>query len=78
MENTNGYTREGVQKVRAGRFDTSKFINSNVRDGQNENIGKLGNLYSGQVKLQGGEVSGRRKRRRKPQRRRRKKRMRRR
>ena len=44
-----------MQKVRAGRFDTSKFINSNVRDGQNENIGKLGNLYSGQVKLQGGE-----------------------
>ena len=44
-----------MQKVRAGRFDTSKFINSNVRDGQNENIEKLGNLYSGQVKLEGGE-----------------------
>ena len=55
MENTNGYTREGVHKVRARRFDTSKFINSNVRDGQNENIGKLGNLYSGQVKIEGGE-----------------------
>ena len=44
-----------MQKVRAGRFHTSKFINSNVRDGQNENIGKNGNLYSGQVKLEGGE-----------------------
>ena len=44
-----------MQKVRAGRFDTSKFINSNVRDGQNENIRKLGNLHSGQVKLEGGE-----------------------
>jgi hypothetical protein len=55
VENTNGYKREGVQKVCAGRFETIKFINSNVRDGQNENIGKLGNLYSGQVKLQGGE-----------------------
>ena len=55
MENGNGYTREGVQKVRAGRLDTSKFIRSNVRDGQNENIGKLGNLYSGQAKLGGGE-----------------------
>ena len=55
MENTNRYTREGVKKVRAGKFDTSKFINSNVRDGQNANIGKLGNLYSGQAKLQGGE-----------------------
>ena len=44
-----------MQKIRAGRFDTSKLINSNVRDGQNENIGKLGNLYSGQAKLEGGE-----------------------
>ena len=44
-----------MKKVRAGKFDTSKFINSNVRDGQNANIGKLGNLYSGQAKLQGGE-----------------------
>ena len=55
MENTNGYTRESVQKVRGGRFDTSKIINSNVGDGWNENIGKLGNLYSGQVKLEGCE-----------------------
>ena len=54
MENTSGYTRAGVQKVRAGRFDTSNFVNSNVRDGQNENIAKLGNLYPGQVKLEGG------------------------
>ena len=55
MENSSGYTREGVQKVRGGRSATSKFINSNVRDGQNEQIGKFGNLYSGQVKLEGGE-----------------------
>ena len=55
MRNTNGYTREGVQKVRRRRFDTSKLINSNARDGQNENIVKLGNLCSGQVKLEGGE-----------------------
>ena len=55
MENTNGYKREGVQKVRAGRFDTSKFINSDGGDGQNENIAKLGNLYSGQAKLKEGE-----------------------
>ena len=58
MENTNGYKREGVQKVCAGKFQTSKFINSNGRDGQNENIGRLGNLYSVQVKLQGGERKG--------------------
>jgi hypothetical protein len=55
VENTNGYTRECVQKVRAGSFVTSKSIKSNVRDGQNEKIGKLEILYSGQVKLQGGE-----------------------
>ena len=44
-----------MQKVCAGEFDTSKIINSNVRDGQNENIGKLVNSYFGQVKLEGGE-----------------------
>ena len=44
-----------MQKIRAGRFDTSRFINSDGGDGQNENIGKLGNLYSGQAKLEGGE-----------------------
>ena len=38
MTNANGYKREGVQKVRAGRFETSKFINLNGGDGQNENI----------------------------------------
>ena len=43
VENTNGYKRENVQKVRAGRFETSKLINSNIEDGPNENIGKLGN-----------------------------------
>ena len=41
--------------MRGGRFDTLKFINSDGGDGQNENIGKLGNLYSGQVKLEEGE-----------------------
>ena len=55
MENTNGYKREGVQKVCAGRFDTSKSINSNGRDRQNENIRKLGNSCSGQLKIEGGE-----------------------
>ena len=55
VENANGYKREGVQKVRAGRFETSKFINSNGGDGQNKNIWKLGNSYSGQFKLEGGE-----------------------
>ena len=55
MESTNGYKREGAQKVRAGEFETSKSINSNVRNGQNENIRKLGNSYSGQSKLEGGE-----------------------
>ena len=44
-----------MQKVRAGRFDTPRFINSNGRDGQNEHILKLGNSYSGQLKLEGGE-----------------------
>ena len=76
MENTNGYTREGVQKVRAGRFETSKFINSNGGDGQNKSIGKLGNSFSGQFKLEGGERKA--ERRRKPQRRRRMRSMRRR
>ena len=52
MENTNGYIREGLQKVRAGRFDTSKILNPNVTDGKNENIGSS---YTGQVKLEGGE-----------------------
>ena len=55
MESTNDYKREGVQKVRAGRLDTSKSKNSNVGDGQNEYIRKLGNLYSGKLKLEGGE-----------------------
>ena len=45
---------KACKKVRAGRLDTSKFVNSDVRDGQSENIAKLGNLYSGQVKLEGG------------------------
>ena len=40
-----------MQKVCAGRFDTSKFTNSNVGDGQT----KLGSSYSGQVKPEGGE-----------------------
>ena len=69
MENANGYKREGVQKIRAGRFDTSKLINADGGNGQNENIGKLGNLYSGQAQLEGGERKA--ERRRKPQRRRR-------
>ena len=55
METANGYEREGVQKVRARRFDTSKFINSNDGNGQNENIRKLGNSDSGQFKLEEGE-----------------------
>ena len=53
--NTNGYKREGVQKVSAGRFETSKFITSNVGNGQNKNIRKLGNSYSAQLGLEGGE-----------------------
>ena len=44
-----------MQKVRAGKFATSKFISSNVGNGQNKNIWKLGNSYSGQFKLEGGE-----------------------
>ena len=55
MENTNGYKREGVQKVRAGRFDTSKCKHSNVGERQTKTIGKLGNSYSGQFELEGGE-----------------------
>ena len=55
MENTNGYKREGVQKVCAGRFDTSKTITSNVGYGQHKNISKLGNSYYGRLKLEGGE-----------------------
>ena len=55
MENTNGYKREGVQKVRAGKFETSKFINSNGGDEQNKHIRKLGNSYSEQFKRKGGE-----------------------
>ena len=45
--NTNGYKRVGVQKVCAGRFETSKLINLNVGDGQHKHIWKLGNAYSG-------------------------------
>ena len=55
MGDTNVYKREGVQKVRAGRLDTSKFINSNARYGQNEHIWKLGNSYSEKLKLEGRE-----------------------
>ena len=40
--------------MRAGRFETSKFIDSNGGGGQNKNIRKLGNSYSGQFKLEGG------------------------
>ena len=76
MENTNGYTREGVQKVRAGRFETSKFINSNGGDGQNKTFENLETRILDNSNSK--EVSGRRKKRRKPQRRRRKRRMRRR
>ena len=44
-----------MQKVRTGGFETAKFINSNVGDRQNKNIRKLGNSYSGQLKLEGDE-----------------------
>ena len=44
-----------MQKVCAGRFDTSKFISSNGKHGQNKNICKLGNSNSGQFKLVGGK-----------------------
>ena len=40
MQNSNGYKREGVQNVRAGRFETPKFINSNVGDEQNKTKNK--------------------------------------
>ena len=55
MGNTYSYKREGVQKVCAGGFDTSQHINSNVGDGQDENIKKIGNSNSGQLKLEGCE-----------------------
>ena len=41
-----------MQKIRVERHQ--KIINSNVRDGQNEIIGKFGNSYSEQVKFEGG------------------------
>ena len=40
---------------RAGRFETSELINSNVGYGRNENVWTLGNSYSGQLKPKGGE-----------------------
>ena len=63
MENTDGYTREGVQQLRAGRFDISKFINSNGQNGQNKNFRTFGNSYSGQLKLEGGELKAKKHRR---------------
>ena len=39
----NGYKSKGVQKVRAGEFETSKYISTNVGDRQNKHIRKLGN-----------------------------------
>ena len=44
-----------VQKVRAGRFETSKFTSSRIGDKQNKSIWKLVNPYSGQFKLKGCE-----------------------
>ena len=40
-KNTNGYKREDVQKVRTGRFETSKFTSSNVGAGQNKTFRNL-------------------------------------
>ena len=54
-KNPNAYEQEGVQKVRAGRFETLKLISSNVGDTQNKNTWKLGNSYSGQLTFKGGE-----------------------
>ena len=74
MENTNGYKREDVQKIRTGRFEKSNFIKSKGGDGQNKIFENLETRILDNSDSK--EVSGRRKRWRKPQRRRRKRRMR--
>ena len=58
MGNTDGYKREGVQKVRVRRFETYKIIKSSVVHGQNRHIRKLRNFDSGQLELDGGAVRG--------------------
>ena len=59
METTNGYKREGVQKVRAGRFETSKVINRKAEMGSTKTFENLETRILDNSNSK--EVSGRRK-----------------